>query len=193
MFYLTKKLRVGEGSDHGIVTMILGWQRPALFSVKGSGLCPCNLNGLGENRQRGHRRTAIAAKLYGLDFNIDMKKIYSASKLVEKISKIPISPLKPVIGENVFMRESGVTAAQLISYPPAVEGYSPEVLGRERGVLLSKKSGKRSVEYKLEKMNVKASPEQVDEVLKEVKSLGLKKKGLVSDNELKEIVKKVIK
>jgi isopropylmalate/homocitrate/citramalate synthase len=42
-------------------------------------------------------------------------------------------------------------------------------------------------------MNVKASPEQVDEVLKEVKSLGLKKKGLVSDNELKEIVKKVIK
>jgi isopropylmalate/homocitrate/citramalate synthase len=58
---------------------------------------------------------------------------------------------------------------------------------------LSKKSGKRSVEYKLEKMNVKASPEQVDEVLKEVKSLGLKKKGLVNDSELKEIIKKVIK
>jgi isopropylmalate/homocitrate/citramalate synthase len=49
------------------------------------------------------------------------------------------------------------------------------------------------VEYKLEKMNVKASPEQVDEVLKEVKALGLKKKGLVNDKELKEIVKKVIK
>jgi isopropylmalate/homocitrate/citramalate synthase len=166
-----------------------------LFAVKGGADCVhVTLNGLGEKTGNTDiAETAIAAKLYGLEFNIDMKKIYSASKLVEKISKIPISPLKPVIGENVFMRESGVTAAQLISYPPAVEGYSPEVLGRERGVLLSKKSGKRSVEYKLEKMNVKASPEQVDEVLKEVKSLGLKKKGLVSDNELKEIVKKVIK
>src|SRR4030042_2674026 len=105
-----------------------------------------------------------------------MKNIYKSSKLVEKISKIPISPLKPVVGEFVFKRESGVTAAQVISYPPSVEPYSPELLGREREVLLSKKSGKSSVEYKLEKMNVKAKSEQVEEILTKVKELADKQK-----------------
>jgi 2-isopropylmalate synthase len=136
--------------------------------------------------------TVFAAKLYGIDVNIDMKKIYKASKFVEKISKIPISPLKPVVGDFVFKRESGVTAAQVISYPPSVEPYSPELLGREREVLLSKKSGKRSVEYKLEKINVKATSEQVDEILKKVKELGVKKKGLVNDDEFKRMVKEIL-
>jgi methanogen homocitrate synthase len=101
--------------------------------------------------------------------------------------------MKAVVGDFVFKRESGVTAAQVISYPPAVEPYSPVLLDREREVLLSKKSGKRSVEYRLEKLNVKATPEQTDEILKKVKDLGVKKKGLVSDDEFKAIIKEVIK
>jgi isopropylmalate/homocitrate/citramalate synthase len=122
-----------------------------------------------------------------------MKKLYQASKLVEKISKIPIPPLKPVVGDYVFKRESGVTAAQVISFPPAVEPYSPDLLGREREVLLSKKSGKRSVEYKLEKMNIKTTSEQADKILKRVKDLGVKKKGLVSEDEFMGIVEEVLK
>ena len=95
------------------------------------------------------------------------------------------------MGENVFKKESGVTVAQLISFPPAVEGYSPELLGREREILLSKKSGKRSVEYKLKKLGVQATANQVNELLKEVKELGMKKKGLVSDDEFRRIVEKI--
>jgi isopropylmalate/homocitrate/citramalate synthase len=48
------------------------------------------------------------------------------------------------------------------------------------------------VEYKLERLNVSATPTQVDEVLKRVKELGVRKKGLVSDDELKEIVRQVL-
>jgi isopropylmalate/homocitrate/citramalate synthase len=196
MFYLTRKLRewvavpimTHAHNDFGMATAC------TLFSVKAGADCAhVTINGLGEKTGNADlAETAIAANLYGITPNVDMKKLYKASKLVEKISKIPISPLKPVVGENVFMRESGVTAAQLISYPPAVEGYSPEVLGRERGVLLSKKSGKRSVEYKIEKLGVKATSEQVDKVLKEVKALGVKKRGLVNDDEFKGIVKRVV-
>jgi methanogen homocitrate synthase len=96
------------------------------------------------------------------------------------------------VGENVFRRESGVTVAQLISFPPAVEGYSPELVGREREVLLGKKSGKRFVEYKLEKLGIQATADQVSEVVKKVKELGMKKKGLVSDNEFRRIVEKIL-
>jgi len=197
MLYLTRKLREWVKvpimthchNDFGMATAC------TLFSIKGGADCAqVTLNGLGEKTGNADlAETVIAAKLYGIPMTINMKKLYGAAKLVEEISKIPISPLKPVVGENVFKRESGVTAAQLISYPPAVEGYSPEVLGREREVLLSKKSGKRSVEYKLEKLNVKASSAQVDEVLQRVKELGVKKKGLVSDDEFKNIAREVVK
>jgi len=97
------------------------------------------------------------------------------------------------VGENVFKRESGVVVAQLLNYPPAVEGYSPEMLGRDREILISKKSGKKSIEYKLKSINVKASDEQVDSILLAVKELGVAKKGLVDDDEFKVIVQDILK
>jgi isopropylmalate/homocitrate/citramalate synthase len=197
LFYLTRKLREWVDvpimthchNDFGMATAC------TLFSLKGGADCAqVTINGLGEKTGNADlAETAIAAKLYGIPIHLNMKKLYSAAKIVEEISKIPISPLKPVVGENVFKRESGVTAAQLISFPPAVEGYSPELLGREREVLLSKKSGKKSVEFKLGKLNLQVSSAQADEVLRRVKELGVQKKGLVSDDELKDIVREVLK
>ena len=196
LFYLTKKLRewvrvpimVHCHNDFGMATAC------TVASVKGGAECAhVTLNGLGEKTGNADMaETAIAAKLYGIPFSIDIKKLYSAAKLAEKLSKIPLSPLKPVVGENVFKRESGVTVAQLISFPPAVEGYSPEAVGREREILLSKKSGRKSVEYKLEQLGVQATADQVNEVLKAVKELGMKKKGLVSDDEFRGIVEKIL-
>lgn len=197
MFYLTKKLRewvkvpimVHCHSDFGMATAC------TFSSVRAGADCAhVTINGLGEKTGNADlAETVFAAKLYGIDTNIDIKKIYNTSKLVEKISKIPISPLKPVVGDFVFKRESGVTVAQVISYPPSVEPYSPELLGREREVLLSKKSGKRSVEYKLEKMNVRTTPEQVDEILSQVKNMGVQKKGILTEDEFRKIVNAVVK
>lgn len=196
MFYLTKKL--GEWvrvpimihchNDFGMATAC------TVASLKGGAeYAHVTLNGLGEKTGNADMaETAIAAKLYGIPVSVNMKMLYPAAKLVEKLSRVPLSPLKPVVGENVFRKESGVTVAQLISFPPAVEGYSPELVGREREVLLGKKSGKRSVEYKLEKLGIQATADQVNEVLKQVKELGVKKKGLVSDNELRRIVEKIL-
>ncbi len=196
MFYLTKQLKQWVDvpvmthchNDFGLATAC------TIASIKaGADWAQATINGLGEKTGNADMaETAIAASLYGIPFDLDMKKLYGASKLLEKITRIPISPLKPVVGEYVFQRESGVTAAQLITNPPAVEGYSPEVVGRERGVLLSKKSGKRSVEYRMDKLGVKGTSEQVEEVLAKVKALGLKKKGLVSDGEFEDMVKETV-
>ncbi|MFX0194634.1 MAG: hypothetical protein ACFFCW_00815 [Candidatus Hodarchaeota archaeon] len=196
MFYLTKKLREWVNvpimthchNDFGLATAC------TIASVKGGADCAhVTLNGLGEKTGNADlAEAAIAAKLYGIPISIDLKKLYPAAKFVEKISKIPLSPLKPVIGENVFKRESGVAVAQLISFPPAVEGYSPKLLGRKREILMGKKSGKRSIEYKLEKLKVRATPDQVEEILQQVKALGIKKKGVVNDDELKSIIEEVL-
>ena len=195
-FYLTERVRqwvqvpimIHCHNDFGLATAC------TISSVKGGADCVhVTLNGLGEKTGNADMaETAIAAKLYGISMNINFKKLYPAAKLVETLSSIPLSPLKPVVGENVFKRESGVTVAQLISFPPAVEGYSPELIGREREVLLSKKSGRRSVEYKLEQLGLEATADQVVAILKKVKELGVKKRGLVSDDEFRGIVEELL-
>lgn len=196
MFYLTRKLREWVSvpimthchNDFGMSTAC------TMASVKGGAECAqVTINGLGEKTGNADlAETVIAAKLYGIPVNIDLKKLKPVAALVEKISRIPVSPLKPVVGENVFKRESGVTVAQLITYPPAVEGYSPELVGREREVLLGKKSGKKSIEYKLGELGKDANADQVDEIVMRVKDLGIKKKGLLTDEEFKRIVDEVL-
>ena len=161
-----------------------------MASVKaGAEYAQVTVNGLGEKTGNVDlAEIAVSAALYGIPSDLDMKKLYSAAKEVEKISKIPLSPLKAVVGENVFKRESGAVVAQLMTFPPAVEGFSPEVLGREREVVLGKKSGKSSLEYKFETLGLHPAPESIGEILGKVKELGATKKGLVSDEELRRIV-----
>jgi 2-isopropylmalate synthase len=195
MFYLTKKVK--EWVDVPVMTHChnnVGMATACtLFSVKGGADCAhVTINGLGEITGNADlAELAVAAKMYGIDVDVDLLRIYETSKFVEKISKVQISPLKAVVGDYVFKRESGVTAAQLISFPPAVEPYSPALFGLERDVLLSKKSGKRSVEYKLEKLGLKVPQEMIGDVLVEVKELGVKKKGLITDSEFTGIVSQI--
>jgi len=63
------------------------------------------------------------------------------SKLVEEMSGIKMPPNKPVVGDAVFKRESGVAVLQLIKYPSSVEPYPPELVDGERAIILGKKVG----------------------------------------------------
>lgn len=195
MFFLTKKLKEWISvpvmthchNDFGLATAC------TMASVKGGAhFAHVTVNGLGEKTGNTDlAEVALASPLYGVETNLNLQKIYPISKLVEKISKIQISPLKPIVGENVFKRESGLAVAQLVNYPPAVEGYAPELLGRKREILLGKKSGKSSVEYMLKEMGVEVEPPKIDQILNQVKELSLKKKGPINQKEFEKIVAEV--
>jgi isopropylmalate/homocitrate/citramalate synthase len=152
------------------------------------------VNGLGEKTGNTDiAELAVAAKLlYGYELDIRLDKLYDAARKVEKISGIRLSPLKPVVGANVFKRESGVVVSQLAKYPPAVEGYSPELVGRSRQVILGKMSGRSSVEYMLDQLNIQGASHRVDEIMADLKNLALKKKGPVSQKEFRSLVKEVM-
>lgn len=149
------------------------------------------VNGLGEKTGNTDlAELALALKgLYGIETNIKLEKLLGLSKMVELYSKIPVSPMRPVVGDKVFTRESGLVIAQMLAYPPSVEGYAPEVVGREREVALGKKSGKKSIEYALDVIGAKATDEQIEELLSEVKLASLKNKGSVSIAEFAEMIK----
>jgi len=151
------------------------------------------VNGLGEksgNADMADMALALTG-LYGVKTNIKLDHLYALSQLVAKVSKIPVSPLKSVVGDTVWVKETGSVVAQVMVYPPSVEGYSPDLVGRKREVYLSKKSGKKSIEYVLNQIGKTVPADKIDALLAEVKTLGAKNRGIVTLDEFRGLVKEV--
>ena len=89
--------------------------------------------------------------------------------------------------ETLFRRESGAVASQFHE-PPAIEPYSADLVGAERAIVLGKKSGLDSIRIKVAELGLDLPEERWPELLAAVKRLGADKRGLVTDDELREIV-----
>ena len=69
--------------------------------------------------------------------------------------------------------------------PPAIEPYSSDLVGAERGIVLGKKSGLDSIRIKADELGLDVPEERRAELLAAVKKLGAQKRGLVTDDEFR--------
>lgn len=76
--------------------------------------------------------------------------------------------------------------------PPAVEPFSSELVGARRGIVLGKKSGIASIRIKLDDLGLDVPEDLHPELLQAVKRTGSEKAGLVSDDEFRRIVDRVV-
>lgn len=151
------------------------------------------INGLGERSGNTDlAEIALAGTLlYDIDFGLDLTKLRAVSKRMEEICGIKVGVMKPVVGDNIFTRDSGLVVTQLRRYPPAVELYPPEMVGQERSVLINKKSGGHSVEFVLEKLGYEITPEKAAEIAKVVKEMAVSSGSNISDEELVAVYNKM--
>jgi len=147
------------------------------------------INGMGEragNANLGEVALALRA-LYGVESNLRLEKVREVSERVRELSGYELEPWKPVTGETLFRRESGAVATQFHD-PPSIEPYSSELVNAERGIVLGKKSGLDSIRIKAEELGLDVPEERRAEVLAKVKELGTRKRGLVGDDEFRDLV-----
>jgi isopropylmalate/homocitrate/citramalate synthase len=85
------------------------------------------------------------------------------------------------------MRESGAVASQF-NIPEAIEPYSSEIVNAKRCIVLGKKSGLDSIDLKAKELGIPVSAEQRAPILAAVKKCAIAKRGLVSDEEFRQIV-----
>jgi isopropylmalate/homocitrate/citramalate synthase len=148
------------------------------------------INGMGEragNASLGEVALSLRA-LYGVEANLRLERIREVSERVRELSGYALEPWKPVTGETLFRRESGAVASQFHD-PPSIEPYSSELVRAERGVVLGKKSGLDSIRIKAEELGLDVPEERRAVVLAKVKELGTRKRGLVTDDEFRELVR----
>lgn len=152
-------------------------------------------NGLGERTGNAALEELIVALhvLYGYDQQYNLAKLPELGEVVSRISGMPIAVNKPVLGSRNFTRESGIGVDLVVKEPLAMFGTHPALTGRQGEVVLGKKSGKLSITYNLEKMGITDyDDEAVAEMLKRVKEKGIEKRGLLTEEEFREIVDGVL-
>ena len=150
------------------------------------------INGMGEragNADIGEIALALKS-LYDVPVALDLRKIRGVSALVRRAAGYEMEPWKPLVGENLFMRESGAVASQF-HIPEAIEPFSADLVGADRKIVLGKKSGIDSIAIKCRELGIELTPEQQSAALTAVKSRGVEKRGLVTDQEFRAIVETI--
>ncbi len=129
------------------------------------------VNGLGERSGNASFEELILAleALYGYTTGIDVSRMYEVSRLVEKLSGIPVGVNKPVVGYNAFSHESGIHADGVIKHTATYEPIQPERIGRTRQFIYGKHTGSTSVAEKLKGSGVDATKEQVQALVQLIK------------------------
>ncbi len=148
------------------------------------------INGMGERAGNADIcEIALALRcLYDVPVALDLTKVREVSEAVSKSSGYTLDAWKPLVGENLFTRESGAVATQF-HIPEAIEPYSAELVNARRSIVLGKKSGPDSIDLKCKELGLTITPEQRAPILAEVKKRSIAKRGLLTDEEFRSIVK----
>jgi isopropylmalate/homocitrate/citramalate synthase len=174
-------------NDFGLGTAI------AIAAVRGGAQwIQGTINGMGERAGNADiAEVALALRcLYDVPVEMKLERIREVSAFVRQAGKYELEGWKPLIGENLFMRESGAVASQF-HMPEAIEPYAADIVGARRGIVLGKKSGLDSIRLKAEELGIEVSESQRAAVLQEVKRTAIMNGSLVGDREFAAIVQRV--
>jgi len=170
-------------NDFGLATAV------ALAAVRGgASWVHGTINGMGERAGNADiAEVALALRcLYEMPVELHLERVREVSEFVRRAGKYELEAWKPLIGQNLFLRESGAVASQF-HLPQAIEPYAAELVGAQRGIVLGKKSGLDSIRLKAEELGIALPESQRGAVLEAVKRRAIAAGGLVSDEEFRAI------
>lgn len=152
------------------------------------------VNGLGERAGNAPLSSvqAILKDHFEMETAIDESALYPTSQLVASYSGIPVSPNRPITGDNVFTQVAGVHADGDKKSNLYSNALLPERFGRHREYALGKTSGKANILKNLEVLDLSLTPEETRLVTQRIIELG-DKKQLVTPDDLPFIVSDVLK
>ena len=144
------------------------------------------INGIGERAGNSDLcEVALALScLYDVPVDLDLGQARTVSGLVQEAGNYRVDGWRPVVGENLFTRESGAVANQF-HIPEAIEPYSAEIVSAPRRIVLGKKSGLVSIKLKVEELGLDVPEDRFPQLLAEVKEQATAAGRLMTDEEFR--------
>jgi isopropylmalate/homocitrate/citramalate synthase len=177
----------------------LGVANTLMALAAGCSVAHTTVTGIGERAGNAGMEELVLALLtmYGIDLGIKTEKFFSLSKLVRELSRTQVPSNRPIVGETLLNVESGIVAGWVRrcreEHPLELGPFVPSLVGQQPvEIVMGKSSGLESVADWLGKKGVDASQGQREAIVQKVKEASTKKKGLLSDDEVKKIVESII-
>ncbi|WP_024333586.1 LeuA family protein [Desulfotignum balticum] len=193
MEQVDKPLEIHFHSDFG-----MGVANTINAVLAGAQVIHSTVLGIGERAGNTPMEETVLAllTLYGIDTGIDYSKLNELSRLVRKLSGVQIPESRPFIGDNAYNIESGILAGWYKNVfeknPTTLFPVLPKFVGHDAPqILMGKKSGLDNIEIWTKKMGIQLDEKAAMDVLMEVKLKSHDMKRPISEEEFKEIVKKV--
>jgi len=133
--------------------------------------------------------------------NIDTTQLTHIRRLAEKISGFKNQGTKPITGDFYFMLETGVGVHAIEAMRRSGFGgnaimaaFAPKLIGKKGyEFILGNQSGVSSVKLFLDRLGLKATKEQMKEILEAIKQESNIVKGNISELEFEHIARRVLK
>ena len=189
--YVSRLAELGPVSTHTHDDLGFGLTNAWASLHAGADLIHGTINGIGERAGNvALEEVAIAlAHGYGIE-TLNLETVYDLAKQVSHATGVPLPPNKAVVGENAFTHESGIHTDGTLKDDAMYEPYPPELVGRERRLVLGKHAGAAGVRAALEEHDVSVSGGELKSIVERVKRLGDRDKR-VTDADLLAIAEDV--
>ena len=165
--------------------------------LKGARQVECAINGIGERAGNASLEEIVMAlrtrkDFFNLKSQVVTEQIYSASRLVSRITGVGVQPNKAVVGSNAFSHESGIHQDGLLKEKITYEIMTPESIGIPQSTLvLGKHSGRHAFRDRLKKLGFELTKHELNMAFERFKNLADKKKE-VFDEDLEAIMSEEI-
>lgn len=152
----------------------------------------CTINGIGERAGNTSLEEVvmIIKKHNWMDFEtgIDSKKLHLMSNLVSETMNMVVQPNKAIVGSNAFSHSSGIHQDGFIKNRDNYEIIDPEEVGvNESSIILTARSGRAALNFRLKKIDIDLSKEELDQSYAKFLEIA-DQKDVVEDEDLKELV-----
>ncbi len=153
----------------------------------GAAYVSTTVNGIGERAGNACLAEVVMAlkKLKGIDSGVDANRLRSLSEYVALHTRRTLPVDKPIVGENIFVHESGIHADGVLKDPETYEPFPPEDVGSRMQVVLGKHSGLHAVRYRFSReLGIELSESLAALILSRVRRIAVREKRPPTDQEL---------
>jgi 2-isopropylmalate synthase len=162
--------------------------------MNGARQVECTINGIGERAgNTSLEEVVMVLKTHpylNLCTNINTQHLNPISKIVSRTMRMPVQPNKAIVGANAFAHSSGIHQDGVLKNRENYEIIDPAEVGAgDSQIVLTARSGRAALNFRLEKLGINLSREELNEAYERFLVLADSKKN-ITDADLEELIEK---
>ena len=148
----------------------------------------CTVNGIGERAGNASLEELVMVlktrpEVFGVKTNIVSEELNHSSRLLTKLTGIPVQPNKAIVGANAFAHEAGIHQDGMLKNPLTYEIMTPESVGiKASNLVLGKHSGRHALSERIRELGFEVSGSELNRVFGEFKRLADLKKTVYDED-----------